>query len=161
MSPPQQYLRRMAMSTTGDTAGPCRYWGCFLGSYPCPPSQTSVQTGGTADDQCLLLNHTCPPPPGEHYGATHIFLVKSAPTHSLGPDFPETHATHLCPQKGEVGLEVHESGGEPTGKTMVLKEPPQEETDLRQNVCDRTSRCSPGPSPGQVLARLRRPLLSQ
>lgn len=159
-------LGETAMSTEGDTAGPCRYRGCSPGAQPGPPRQTSVQMGGTADRPVSAFeSHLSPPPqPGSITGPRASLLVQSAPTHPQGRDFPETHATH-CPSprraKWVRTTRVGGGGGGPTGQTVILKEPRQEETDLRRDVCDRTSRRSPGPSPGQVLARPRRPLLLQ
>ena len=46
-------------------------------------------------------------------------------------DFLEIHDAHIFFfQKGEMYLELSESDTEPIGKIMILKEPPQEETNL-------------------------------
>ena len=62
----------------------------------------------------------------------HIFLlVKSAPIHLIGGKFLKTHDIHVSfSRKGEMYLELNKSDSELTGKIIILKEAPQEETVL-------------------------------
>ena len=51
--------------------------------------------------------------------------------HRLGWDFLEIHDAHTSfSQRGEMYLEWNESDTEPMGKMVILKETPQEETNL-------------------------------
>ena len=87
----------------------------------------------------------------------NVMGQQSASIHLRENDFLETIHMSIF-QKGEMYLELNKLNTEPMEKIMILKAPPQEETNFETECC-RTFHCNFGPFPAQILVRLNQPLI--